>query len=95
MPFERNERSARLVQLVKDAGVPLGLQIEDIFTGGASDANNTAVLGIATADGFGAAGGLAHNPDEYIEVDSIPVRIALLCEVVQQIHEFYQQGKRL
>jgi glutamate carboxypeptidase len=95
MPFEKSKRSAQLVQLVKEAGVPLGLQIEDIFTGGASDANNTAELGIATADGFGPAGGLAHNPDEYIEVDSIAVRIALLCEVVLRIHEFYQQGNRL
>jgi glutamate carboxypeptidase len=94
-PFERNAANARLVQLVKDAGLTLGLRIEDVSIGGASDGNNTAGLGIPTVDGLGATGGLAHNPDEYIEVEDIPVRIALICEVVLRICDYYQSGQRL
>jgi glutamate carboxypeptidase len=94
-PFERNDANARLVQLVKDAGLTLGLSIEDVSNGGASDGNNTAGLGIPTVDGLGATGGLAHNPDEYIEVEHIPVRIALICEAVLRICDYYQSGQRL
>lgn len=95
MPFECNERSARLVQLAKDAGNDLGLQIEDLSSGGASDANNTAPLDIPTIDGLGAGGGLAHNPDEYVELDYLPTRIALLKRLLQHIGDYYQKGNKL
>lgn len=85
MPFERNKRNAQLVQLVKEAGNELGLKITDVGSGGASDANNTAALGIPTIDGLGAGGGLAHNPGEFIELDYLPTRIALLSGLVQRI----------
>lgn len=85
MPFERNELNSRLVRLAKEAGKELGLKIEDLGSGGASDANNTAAVGIPTIDGLGAGGGLAHNPDEYVELDYLPLRIALLSGLVQRI----------
>ena len=85
MPFERNNRNASLVQLVKEAGSELGLKIEDVGSGGASDANNTSAVGTPTIDGLGAGGGLAHNPGEYIELDYLPVRIALLAGLVGKI----------
>jgi glutamate carboxypeptidase len=84
-PFERNERNARLVQLAQAAGRELGLDIQDVGSGGASDANTSAAMGIPTLDGLGAGGGLAHNPDEYIELDYLPERIALLAELIEQI----------
>ena len=86
-PFERNERNAWLIQLAKEAGSELGLKIEDVGSGGASDANNTAAVGVPTIDGLGAGGGLAHNPGEYIELDYLPTRIALLAGLVQKIGE--------
>jgi len=95
MPFERTLRSARLVHLVKEVGVELGLKIEDKSSGGASDANTTAAIGLPTLDGLGAGGGLAHNPDEYIELDYLPTRIALLCGLLQRICCYYQDGNQL
>jgi glutamate carboxypeptidase len=80
------------VHLAKEAGRELGLQIEDLGSGGASDANTTAAMGVPTIDGLGAGGGMAHNPDEYIELDYLPMRIALLAGLVQKIGE---QGKGL
>jgi glutamate carboxypeptidase len=87
-PFERNKRNAHLVQLAKEAGSELGLKIEDVGSGGASDANNTAAVGLPTIDGLGAGGGLAHNPGEYIELDYLPTRIALLAGLVQKIGKY-------
>jgi glutamate carboxypeptidase len=90
MPFERSERNAPLVQMAKEAGNELGLKIQDLGSGGASDANNTSPLGIPTIDGLGAGGGLAHNPDEYIELDYLPTRIVLLSGLVQRIGTYYK-----
>jgi glutamate carboxypeptidase len=95
MPFERTKRNAQLVQLAKDAGSELGLKIEDLGSGGASDANTTSALGIPTIDGLGAGGGLAHNPNEYIDLDYLPIRIALLSGLMQKIDAYYQAGHRL
>ncbi len=95
MPFERTERSACLVHLVQEVGRELGLAIVDISSGGASDANTASALGLPTLDGLGAAGGLAHNPDEYIELDSLPTRIALLSGLLQRICTYYQDGNKL
>jgi len=84
-PFERNQRNARLVELAKAAGSELGLKIRDVGSGGASDANNTSILGIPTLDGLGAGGGLAHNPGEFIELDYLPERIALVAGLIKRI----------
>ena len=84
-PFERNKRNAHLVELAKAAGHELGLKIQDATSGGASDANNTSAIGIPTLDGLGAGGGLAHNPGEYIELDYLPTRIALVAGLMRKI----------
>lgn len=84
-PFERSKYNAKLVELVKDAGRELGLKIQDVGSGGASDANTSAAMGIPTLDGLGAGGGLAHNPGEYIELDYLPTRIALVAGLVRRI----------
>lgn len=84
-PFERNAYNTQLVHLVKEAGKELGLRIEDVGSGGGSDANTTAAMGIPTLDGLGAGGGLAHNPGEFIELDYLPTRIALLAGLVKKI----------
>jgi len=91
MPFERSKRNEHLIQLAKEAGSELGLNIEDVGSGGASDANNAAVVGVPTIDGLGAGGGLAHNPGEYIELDYLPTRIALLAGLVRKIGAGYQE----
>src|SRR5215469_7883007 len=85
--FERNQHNKKLVELAKEAGRELGLKIQDVGSGGASDANTTAAMGIPTLDGLGAGGGLAHNPGEYIELDYLPARIALAAGLIKKIGE--------
>jgi glutamate carboxypeptidase len=84
-PFECTPASERLVRLAKEAGRDLGIQIQDGGSGGASDANTTAAMGIPTLDGLGAGGGLAHNPGEYIELEFLPKRIALIMGLIRRI----------
>lgn len=84
-PFERNSQNEPLIALVKTAGAELGLDIQDVGSGGASDANTSSWAGTPTIDGLGAGGGLAHNPDEYIELDYLPKRIALVMGLIKKI----------
>jgi glutamate carboxypeptidase len=95
LPFEKAAGSAQLAELACQAGKEVGIQLEDLPSGGASDANTTAGMGVPTIDGLGAGGGHAHNPDEYIELDYLPTRIALIASLLQQICNYYQMGEHL
>jgi glutamate carboxypeptidase len=77
-PMEKLERSARLVDHAKAIARELGFDLYDAATGGASDANTTAGMGVPTIDGLGPVGGNDHSPAEYLEIDSIVPRITLL-----------------
>jgi glutamate carboxypeptidase len=85
-PFERSTRNLPLLALARTAGAELGIAIEDVASGGASDANHAVPAGTPVLDGLGASGGLAHNPDEYIELDYLPERIALVMGLLKRIH---------
>jgi glutamate carboxypeptidase len=77
-PMEKLERSGRLVLHAQAIAGRLGFELADAATGGASDANTTAGLGVPSLDGLGPIGGNDHSPAEYLEVDSIVPRTALL-----------------
>lgn len=76
------ERTAGVVQLFRTARTlakqHLGLNVEESSTGGGSDGNFTAALGVHTLDGIGAVGEGAHAPHESILADRIADRTALL-----------------
>jgi glutamate carboxypeptidase len=77
-PMEKLPQSARLVEHAREISRRLGFGLNDAATGGASDANTTAGLGVPTLDGLGPVGGNDHAPSEYLEVDSIVPRVTLL-----------------
>ena len=54
-------------------------------TGGLSDANKVAAMGTPVLDGLGPVGGLGHSPGEYVELDSIVPRTALLAALLRSI----------
>lgn len=62
----------------------LGLTLTADGTGGASDANFTAAMGIPTLDGLGALGDGAHSVDEYIFIPSLAERAALLAALLRE-----------
>lgn len=61
-----------------------GQEIFDLSTGGGSDGNFSAAMGIPTLDALGIVGNGAHTQQEYIEISSIPTRWHLLTELVMQ-----------
>jgi glutamate carboxypeptidase len=81
-PMEKLERSDRLVQHAQAIAAALGYALNDAATGGASDGNTTAGMGVATLDGLGPIGGNDHSPAEYLEVDSIVPRTTLLAALL-------------
>jgi glutamate carboxypeptidase len=79
------ERSVAIVQLFRTAqrlAVELGVKLEESMTGGGSDGNFTAALGIPTLDGLGGVGEGAHALNESILVNRIADRTALLAKLV-------------
>ncbi len=84
-PMEKTAASARLVEWCQEAAGALGFTIQDAATGGGSDANNTAALGVPTIDGLGPIGGLDHSPREYITISSIVPRTAMLAGLIARI----------
>ena len=74
-----------LAELARDSARELGFDINDVATGGASDANVIASLGVPVLDGLGPIGGLDHSPDEYIEAESFTPRAAMVAGLIQRI----------
>ena len=81
-PMEKLERSGRLAEHAIALAGRLGFELSDTSTGGASDANTTAGMGVPSLDGLGPIGGNDHAPGEYLEVDSIVPRTALVAALL-------------
>ena len=84
-PMEKLERSGRLVDHVIALASRLGFETKDTSTGGASDANTTSGMGVPSIDGLGPIGGMDHSPEEFLEVDSIVPRTALLAALLLEV----------
>jgi len=84
-PMEKLDRSGRLVEHAQAVARRLGFDVRDVATGGASDANTTAGMGVPTIDGLGPIGGNDHSPAEYLELDSIVPRTTLLAGLLLAI----------
>jgi glutamate carboxypeptidase len=80
-PLERRA-SAQLFERARALGREMGLRIEESATGGGSDGNLTAALGVPTLDGLGGAGAGAHSPGEYVTTRSLADRAALLAALL-------------
>ena len=84
-PMERTAAIAKLFVTARKLAAELGVTLEESSTGGGSDGNFTAALGIPTLDGLGTVGEGAHAPHESIAIDRIADRTALLAKLVSAI----------
>jgi len=84
-PMERIEATTALFARAHTVGQQLGLELEEGSTGGGSDGNFSAALGVATLDGLGVPGAGAHAVDEHILVDALPGRAALLALLLLEL----------
>jgi len=76
-PLERTARNHLLFELARRAAGELGIALDEATTGGGSDGNTTSLFA-ATLDGLGAVGDGAHAAHEFVYVDRLPERAALL-----------------
>ena len=68
--------AAALLAQAKRVAAATGFQLDEVpLTGGGSDGNFTAALGVPTLDGLGAEGDGAHTLDEHILISSLPQRL--------------------
>ncbi len=76
-PMEATPRNRALWEAVRECGYNMGLDLRKGHSGGASDGNITS-LHTATVDGLGPVGGGAHALHEFIRIDKLLERTALL-----------------
>jgi glutamate carboxypeptidase len=84
-PMERSAATVRLFNIARTVAAQFGMDLEEGSTGGASDGNLTAAIGVPTLDGLGPVGDGAHAEHEYVEVDSIPRRAALVAGLIEGV----------
>jgi glutamate carboxypeptidase len=81
-PMEKSPLTMEPFRRAQEIGAELGLALTCEGTGGASDANFTAAMGVPTLDGLGAVGDGAHRLDEHVVISSLPERAALLAAML-------------
>jgi glutamate carboxypeptidase len=77
-PLEPTPASRKLFARAQEHAAALGLELGEEPTGGGSDANLIAAHGVPVLDGLGAEGGGAHAYDEYVLLDTLPLRARVL-----------------
>jgi glutamate carboxypeptidase len=84
-PMERSAGIRKLFQKARGWAKELGVDLEESSTGGGSDGNFTAGLGVPTLDGLGGVGEGAHAVNESILIDRIADRTALLALLLSRL----------
>jgi glutamate carboxypeptidase len=84
-PMERTEGVARLYALAQQIGDELGQTVGEGATGGGSDGNFCAALGVPTLDGLGALGDGAHALSEHVLLPSLTARAALVAGLLSRL----------
>jgi glutamate carboxypeptidase len=77
-PLERTSAVRALFHQAQTLAREIGIHLGEASTGGGSDGNFTAALGIPTLDGLGPVGDAPHNPREHVVIGKLPQRAALL-----------------
>jgi glutamate carboxypeptidase len=84
-PMERTAAVMALVEEAQRVARDLGFEVGHTATGGAGDANTTAAAGLPTIDGLAPVGGDAHGPGEWLDLNSVVPRTALLAGLLARL----------
>jgi glutamate carboxypeptidase len=84
-PMERTPGVARMFEVAQAAGRELGLDVQEGSTGGGSDGNFCAALGVPTLDGLGAVGDGPHAIHEHVIVSELVPRAALIATLLVKL----------
>ncbi|WP_394138256.1 M20 family metallopeptidase [Cytobacillus oceanisediminis] len=89
-PLTKTDLADRLLQLVQSIGRHLDVSLQEAMVGGGSDGNYAAETGTPVLDGLGGYGGSAHSPEEFLWIESLAERTAILYGL---IYELIQLGE--
>jgi glutamate carboxypeptidase len=81
-PLERTDKVLMLYDQAYKIGQVMDYELSEFWTGGGSDGNLTAAMGVPTLDGLGVEGGGAHALNEHILTPSLTKRAALLYHLI-------------
>ena len=84
-PMERGPGTVRLFEQARALAAEIGVELHEASTGGGSDGNFTAALGVPTLDGMGAVGGGAHAVHEFVLADRLVERTTLLAGMIAAV----------
>ena len=82
LPLTQSPAAARLFTLYQGAAAEAGLTVSGEFSGGCADSGFTAAMGAPTICAVGPVGGLAHSPDEFLEVGSLVPRAQAMARAI-------------
>jgi glutamate carboxypeptidase len=82
MPFDDTMKAT--FEKAKAIAEEIGVELKASGSGGGSDGNFVAPLGIPVMDGLGAIGGGLHSEREYIFADSLEKRARLLATILEK-----------
>ncbi len=83
-PMERNEQMIDTFKQAKAIADEINLPLGEAFSGGGSDGNFTAAIGIPTLDGMGPEGAGMHATHEHVLIRSLPRRAALIAAILKE-----------
>jgi glutamate carboxypeptidase len=84
-PMERSPHVLAAFERAREIGARIGLDLKESSTGGGSDGNFTAALGVPTIDGLGCPGDGAHAESEHIQVAKLAPRAALIAALLAEL----------
>ncbi len=82
--MERDATMVRNYEQAKAIAARLGFDLPEGGSGGGSDGNITAGIGVPTLDGLGPLGEGAHAAHEQVVISSMPPRAALLDRIITE-----------
>ena len=83
--YEKSDAIAQLFEHARGLAGEIGFELHDLKTGGGSDGNFTAALGVPTLDGLGVDGKAAHTHEEQLYVSSLVPRATLLLRLMETL----------
>ena len=84
-PYEKGAAIEALFEHAKELAAEIGFELGDVETGGGSDGNFTAALGVPTLDGLGVDGYGAHSHDEHMYFSSLEPRARLMLRLLETL----------
>lgn len=84
-PYEKDAGISALFEQAREVAADIGFELQDLKTGGGSDGNFTAALGVPTLDGLGVDGHGAHTDYEHMLYSSLEERAKLMLGLFERL----------